>query len=88
MQRNKIKVQGKQKRHPHWKTRSVVMGYITTHSKEKKGMKKRQLTGPEPAMNAGGDLGSAAKGSAISLKVAGSSPVSCRFSFPSSPCHV
>ena len=32
--------------------------------------------------------GSAAKGSAIDLEVAGSGPVSCRFSFPSSPYHV
>ena len=32
------------------------------------------------SMNAGGDLGSAAKGSDIGLEVAGSSPVGCRFS--------
>ena len=30
-------------------------------------------------MDAGGDHGSAAKGSAIDLEVAGSGPVSCRF---------
>ena len=30
-------------------------------------------------MEAGGDLGSAAKGSAVDLEVAGSGPVSCRF---------
>ena len=40
-------------------------------------------------MDAGGDLGSAAKGSAICLEVAGSGPVSCRFfSFPSLSYHV
>ena len=33
-------------------------------------------------MDAGGDLGLAAKGSAIDLEVAGSGPVSCSFSFP------
>ena len=37
---------------------------------------------------AGGDLGSAAKGSAVGLEVAGSGLGICRFSFPSSPCHV
>ena len=31
-------------------------------------------------MDAGGDLGSAAKGSAIGLEAAGSGPVGCRFS--------
>ena len=30
-------------------------------------------------MDAGGDLGSAAKGSAMGLEVAGSGPVSCHF---------
>ena len=35
-------------------------------------------------MDAGGDLGSAAKGSVIGLEVAGSGPVSCRFFIPSS----
>ena len=39
-------------------------------------------------MDAGGDLGSAAKGSATGLEVAGSGLVNCCFSFPSSPCHV
>ena len=40
-------------------------------------------------MDAGGDLGSAAKGLAIGLEVADFGPVSCCFvSFPSSPCHV
>ena len=38
-------------------------------------------------MDAGGDLGSAAKGSAISLEVANSSLISCRFSFPSLSYH-
>ena len=33
-------------------------------------------------MDAGGDLGSAAKGSAIGLGVAGSGPVSCCFFIP------
>ena len=59
-------------------------------------MKKRQLTRPEPAtsrsivdplegngsMDAGGDHGSAAKGSAIDLEVAGSGLVSCHFFIP------
>ena len=39
----------------------------------------------------GSDHGSAAKGMAIVLEVAGSGPVSCRFSFPSLlslPCVV
>ena len=59
-------------------------------------MKKQQLTRPEPAtsrsivdplegngsMDAGDDHGSAAKGSAIDLEVAGSGPVSCRFFIP------
>ena len=35
-------------------------------------------------MEFGGDLGSAAEGSAIDLEVAGSGPVSCCFSIPSS----
>ena len=35
-------------------------------------------------MDAGSDLGSATKRSAIDLEVAGSGPVSCCFSFPSS----
>ena len=39
-------------------------------------------------MDAGGDLGSAVKGSAIDLEVAGSGPVSCRFTFPSLSYHV
>ena len=41
-------------------------------------------------MDAGGDLGSAAKGSAIDLEVAGSGPISCRFFIPFSflPCVV
>ena len=39
-------------------------------------------------MDAGGNLGSAAKGLAIGLEVAGSGPVNCCFSYPSSPCHV
>ena len=41
-------------------------------------------------MVAGSDHGSAAKGSAIDLEVAGSGPVSCCFSFPSAflPCVV
>ena len=39
-------------------------------------------------MDAGGDLGSAAKGSAIDLEFAGSGPVSCHFSFPSLSYHV
>ena len=41
-------------------------------------------------MDAGGDIGSAAKGSAISLEVAGSGPVGCRFFIPFSflPCVV
>ena len=34
-------------------------------------------------MDAGGDHGSAAKGSAIDLEVAGPGPVSCCFPFPS-----
>ena len=33
-------------------------------------------------MDAGGDLGSAAKGLAIGLEVAGSGPVSCHFFIP------
>ena len=39
-------------------------------------------------MDAGSDLGSAAKGLAIGLEVAGFGPVSCRFSIPFSflPC--
>ena len=42
------------------------------------------------SMDAGGDLGSAAKGLAIGLEVAGSGPVSCRFFIPffSLPCVV
>ena len=39
-------------------------------------------------MNVSGGHGSAVKGSAIDLEVAGSGPVSCHFSFPSSPYHV
>ena len=41
-------------------------------------------------MAAGGDLGSAAKGSAMDLEVAGSGPVSLRFfiPFPFLPCVV
>ena len=41
-------------------------------------------------MDAGGDLGSAAKGSTVGLEVAGSGPVSCRFFIPFSllPCVV
>ena len=41
-------------------------------------------------MDAGGDLGSAAKESTIGLEVAGSGPVSCRFFIPFSflPCVV
>ena len=39
-------------------------------------------------MDAGGDHGSAAKGLAIALEVAGSGPVSCRVSFPSLSYHV
>ena len=42
------------------------------------------------SMDAGGNLGSAAKGLAIDLKVAGSGPVSCHFLIPffSLPCVV
>ena len=40
-------------------------------------------------MDAGGDLGSAAKGSAIDLEVAGSGPISYHFVIPFSlPYHV
>ena len=40
-------------------------------------------------MDAGGNLGSAAKGSTIGLEAAGSGPVSCRFFIPFSlPCVV
>ena len=39
-------------------------------------------------MDAGGNIGSAAKGSAIGLEVAGSGLVSCHFSFPSLSYHV
>ena len=56
-------------------------------------MKNRKLTGPEPAtsrpiadplegtesVDAGSDFGSAAKGSAIGLEVAGSGPVSYKW---------
>ena len=37
----------------------------------------------EDGLDAGGNLGSAAKGLAINLEVVGSGPVSCHFSFPS-----
>ena len=40
------------------------------------------------SMDAGDNLGSAAKGSAIDLEVAGSGPVSYSFSFPSLSYHV
>ena len=41
-------------------------------------------------MDAGGDLGSAAKGSAIGLEVVGSGPVTCHFFIPffSLPCII
>ena len=41
----------------------------TTHGKKER----------NGSMDDGGDLGSAAKGSAIDLEIAGSGPVSCRF---------
>ena len=40
------------------------------------------------SMDDGGNLGSAVKGSAIGLKVAGSGLFSCHFSFPSLSYHV
>ena len=39
-------------------------------------------------MDAVDNLGSAAKGPAIDLEVAGSGPVSCHFSFPSFSYHM
>ena len=39
-------------------------------------------------MDAGGDLGSAAKGLTIALEVASSGSISCHFSFPSLSYHV
>ena len=49
-----------------------------------------KVRGMDQWIDAGSDLGSAAKGSAIGLGVAGSGPVSCRFFFPffSLPCVV
>ena len=39
-------------------------------------------------MDAGGDLGSAAKGSATDLEVVGSGPIRCRFLFSSLSYYV
>ena len=46
-----------------------------------------KVTGMDQWIDTGGDLGSAAKGSAIGLEVAGSGLEAAVFSFPS-PCHV